>query len=112
MDSTAPFDRLGPPTVFPGSGNAWAGALISQNGDFTNDPYQDLVAIQKGTLFASDYPLITCIGDANGDGIPDLYATTAAGGLVFIPGLKGIGFSTPQPVRGTGTNWNDVTAIG
>src|SRR5580700_7352285 len=231
--------QLAAPTVFPDSGSGWAGALISQNGNFTNGPYQDLVAIQNGNLFVypgnglgdfdassarlefrpddgtnwsaasqllapgdvtgdglpdlitkegsdlllwpgqfvgvgsssvietgwsklslvgagdfegngfvdllardnagklwlypghgdgtfggasarvqvgkgfftKDYPLITCIRDANGDGIPDLYATTAAGGLVFIPGLKGGGFGTPVPVTGTGTNWNSVTAI-
>jgi hypothetical protein len=57
------------------------------------------------------YPLITSIGDANGDGIPDLYATTPAGGLVFIPGQSGGGFGRPAPVTGTGTDWKLVTAI-
>lgn len=225
-------------TVFPDSGTRWAGALIAQNGNFSNGPYQDLLAIQNGNLFvypnnglgdfnatraivefrpdgtnwsgvsqlvapgdvtgdglpdlitkegsqlllwagqfigfaqgviietgfqklsvvgAADfngdgitdllarddagnlwlypghsggtfggvaarvlvghhftqqaYPLITTIGDANGDGIPDLYATTSAGGLVFIPGLRGGGFGRPVPVTGTGTNWKLVTAI-
>lgn len=231
--------QLAPPTVFPDSGSGWAGELITQDGNFTNGPYQDLVGIQDGNLwvypnnglgdfnpnegileyrpddgtswsaasavvatgdltgdgnsdlvteeggdlllwpgqavgfgnssvietgwshltllaagdflgngnidllardnagrlwvylgygngtfggastrvevgkhfFARDYPLITCIGDSNGDGLLDLYATTASGGLVFIPGLPSGGLGTPVPVTGTGTNWKDITAI-
>lgn len=49
--------------------------------------------------------------DANGDGIPDLYATTASGGLVFIPGETGGGFGSPVTVSGTKTNWSKVTGL-
>jgi hypothetical protein len=52
------------------------------------------------------YPLVTSIGDTNGDGVPDLYATAAAGGLVFIPGsVVGASASlSPSPVPGR-TGW-------
>ncbi len=55
---------------------------------------------------------MTSIGDANGDGVPDLYATTAGGGLVFIPGASGGVFGTPAAVTGTKTNWGNVTSLG
>ena len=68
--------------------------------------------ILVGTGFtAATYPLMTSIGDANGDGIPDLYATTASGGLVFIPGVTGGGFGSPVAVGGTKTNWAKVTGL-
>jgi len=231
--------QVGPKTMFTNSGTGWKGALIAQNGNFTNGPYQDLLAVQKGNLFvypnnglgdfnatsarleyrpnggdwsdvthliapgditgdglpdvitqegdllllwagsfsgfapgvvigtgwaglsvvgaadfngdgatdllardatgnlwlypgdpingvtgdsnnrilvgtgftAATYPLMTSIGDANGDGIPDLYATTASGGLVFIPGVTGGGFASPVTVSGTKTNWSKVTGL-
>jgi FG-GAP-like repeat len=231
--------KMGPKTVFANSGTGWKGALIAQNGSFINGPYQDLLAVQKGNLFAyannglgdfssspdrleyrpdggdwsgvtqlaapgdvtgdglpdvitregdllllwggqfggfapgvvigtgwsglsvvgaadfngdgltdllardaagnlwlypgdpingitgdssnrvpagtgftaAAYPLMTSIGDTNGDGIPDLYATTASGGLVFIPGVTGGGFGSPVTVSGTKTNWSKVTGL-
>jgi hypothetical protein len=69
------------------------------------------VLVGRGFTTAT-YPLMTSIGDANGDGVPDLYATTSAGGLVFIPGIRGGGFGTPVPVPGTATDWTDVTGLG
>jgi hypothetical protein len=47
-----------------------------------------------GTGFtAARYPRILSTGDANGDGIADLYATTRQGALKFFAGLSGGGFA-------------------
>jgi FG-GAP-like repeat len=128
------FGGLAPGVVI---GTGWQNLSAVGAADFTGDGITDLLArgsagqlwlypgnglgtfgdittrLAVGTGFtAAKYPLITSIGDANGDGVPDLYATTAAGGLVFIPGISGGGFGKPVPVTGTRTNWLDVTSIG
>jgi hypothetical protein len=43
--------------------------------------------------------------------MPVAYATTACGGLVFIPGMTGGGFGSPVTVSGTKTNWAKVTGL-
>jgi hypothetical protein len=119
-------------------GTGWAGLSVVGAADFNGDGVTDLLArdatgnlwlypgdglgdgsfgdtstrVLVGTGFTTaKYPLVTSIGDANGDGVPDLYATTASGGLVFIPGLGGGGFGTPVAVTGTKTNWANVTGL-
>ncbi|MFJ5104653.1 FG-GAP repeat domain-containing protein [Streptomyces sp. NPDC088554] len=55
-------------------------------------------------------PLITAPGDVNGDGVPDLWSTTASAtaGLEFLPGRgRGVGAAV---VVGTG-GWQAVRAI-
>ncbi|MFE2283057.1 hypothetical protein ACFXDJ_02600 [Streptomyces sp. NPDC059443] len=49
-----------------------------------------------GTSLASGWsstqrPLLTAVPDANGDGRPDLWATTNMGGLLFLGNLTGDG---------------------
>jgi hypothetical protein len=119
-------------------GTGWAGLSVVGAADFNGDGVTDLLArdatgslwlypgdglgdgsfgdtstrVPVGTGFTTaKYPLVTSIGDANGDGLPDLYATTASGGLVFIPGVSGGGFGTPVAVTGTKTNWANVTGL-
>jgi hypothetical protein len=119
-------------------GTGWAGLSVVGAADFNDDGVTDLLArdttgnlwlypgdglgdgsfgdtstrVLVGTGFTTaKYPLVTSIGDANGDGLPDLYATTASGGLVFIPGVSGGGFGTPVAVTGTKTNWANVTGL-
>lgn len=119
-------------------GTGWAGLSVVGAADFNGDGITDLLArdatgnlwlypgdglgdgsfgdtttrVPVGTGFTTaKYPLVTSIGDANGDGLPDLYATTASGGLVFIPGVSGGGFGTPVAVTGTKTNWANVTGL-
>jgi hypothetical protein len=89
------------------AGNPWL-----YPGDFTGTTGNNGNRVLVGTGFtAVKYPLITTMGDANGDGVPDLYATTSSGGLVFVPGVSGGGFGTPVPVKSTPTNWKDITGI-
>jgi hypothetical protein len=119
-------------------GTGWAGLSVVGAADFNGDGVTDLLArdgtgnlwlypgdglgdgsfgdtstrVPVGTGFTTaKYPLVTSIGDANGDGLPDLYATTASGGLVFIPGVSGGGFGTPVAVTGTKTNWANATGL-
>lgn len=54
---------------------------------------------------------VTIVGDANGDGFPDLYATTAAGALEFFPGTAGGHFGHGVTVSGTGIDWSQVVSI-
>ncbi|MFC1407287.1 MULTISPECIES: VCBS repeat-containing protein [Streptacidiphilus] len=60
---------------------------------------------------ASDYPLLTSLGDVNGDGLPDLYAVTCAGTLVLFPGTATGGFGPAQPIATSGIDWSQITAI-
>ena len=119
-------------------GTGWSGLSVVGAADFNGDGITDLLArdaagnlwlypgdllgdgtfgdtstrVLVGTGFTTaKYPLVTSIGDANGDGVPDLYATTASGGLVFIPGLSGGGIGAPAAVTGTKTNWSHVTGV-
>lgn len=84
--------------------------LAPGKGDGTLAPECDWTTVAHG-LRASDYPLLTIAGDANGDGVPDLYATTAAGGLDFFPGTGAGHFGIPAPVTGTGIDWSTVSSI-
>ncbi|MFI0938615.1 FG-GAP repeat domain-containing protein [Streptomyces sp. NPDC021020] len=63
-----------------------------------------------GTGFtASRYPRVLSTGDADGDGVPDLYATTGHGGLKFFAGLPGGGFAPAVGAHG-GLDWTTVVA--
>ncbi|MBY8882208.1 FG-GAP repeat domain-containing protein [Actinacidiphila acidipaludis] len=63
-----------------------------------------------GTGFtAARYPRVLSAGDANGDGIPDLYAATRHGGLKFFAGLPGGGFAPAVGAHG-GLDWTTVVA--
>jgi hypothetical protein len=62
-------------------------------------------------FFASTYRLITSVGDANGDGHPDLYAVTSSGQLVFFPGNANGGFDAPRPVATSGIDWSQATQL-
>jgi hypothetical protein len=62
-------------------------------------------------LKADDYPQITSIGDANGDGFPDLYAVTRSGGLAFLPGTADGGFGPAQLLKTSGIDWTQVAQL-
>jgi hypothetical protein len=62
-------------------------------------------------FFASTYRLITSVGDANGDGHPDLYAVSSSGQLVFFPGNANGGFDAPRPVATSGIDWSQATQL-
>lgn len=77
--------------------------LFAGNGDGT---FAAATAYAKG-LNASKYTQIVSDGDANGDGLPDLWATTAAGKLVFLAGTGSSGFA--KPVRASGQDMTGVS---
>ena len=56
----------------------------------------------------SDAPFISAAGDADGDGIPDVYTTTQSGLLLF---WKGTGFGTFAAPRQVGSGWTGYTAF-
>jgi hypothetical protein len=63
-----------------------------------------------GTGFtAAAYPRILSAGDANGDGVADLYAATRHGHLKFFAGLPGGGFAPATGAHG-GLDWTTVVA--
>jgi hypothetical protein len=63
-----------------------------------------------GTGFtATRYPRILSAGDADGDGIADLYAATGNGALKFLAGLPGGGFASPVGAHG-GLDWTTVVS--
>ncbi len=124
--------HLGPKTVFADSGTGWKGALIAQNGDFTNGPYQDLLAVQKGSLFVypnnglgdfsaygarleyrpngGDWPGVTQLiapGDVTGDGLPDVIARE--GDLLLLWAGQFSGFA---PGVAIGTGWAGMSVAG
>jgi hypothetical protein len=78
--------------------------------DGTLLPKADWKAVGKG-FTANEYPLLTVVGDANGDGFPDMYGVTARGGLDFVPGAAGGHFGKAVPVAGTGLNWSAVNGL-
>jgi hypothetical protein len=56
-------------------------------------------------------PLFTASGDTDGDGVPDLWTTTAdtAAGLAFVPGRRS-GLVGPSAVVGGG-GWQAIKSI-
>lgn len=62
-------------------------------------------------LKPTDFPLVTSVGDANGDGLPDLYAVTKDGGLAFLPGTAGGGFGPAQLLTTSGIDWTQVAQL-
>ena len=77
--------------------------LFAGNGDGT---FAAATAYAKG-LNVSRYTQIVSDGDANGDKLPDLWATTAAGKLVFLAGTGSSGFA--RPVRASGQDMTGVS---
>ncbi|MEY9933752.1 hypothetical protein ABH926_008412 [Catenulispora sp. GP43] len=62
-------------------------------------------------LSAARYPLLITKGDANGDGLPDIWAVNKHGNLVLLPGVAGGGFGKPEAVA-THKAWAGVSALG
>jgi hypothetical protein len=63
-----------------------------------------------GTGFtAARYPRVLSTGDANGDGVADLYAATRKGALKFLAGLPSGGFAPAAGAHG-GLDWTTVVA--
>ncbi|MDJ0340253.1 hypothetical protein QMK19_01010 [Streptomyces sp. H10-C2] len=65
-----------------------------------------------GTGFtAAAYPRILSAGDANGDGVADLYAATGHGTLKFFAGRTGGGFAPAKAAHGA-LDWTTVVSAG
>jgi hypothetical protein len=59
-------------------------------------------------LTKTDRPLTVSTGDANGDGLPDLWATAVADtqqNLVFYPGVSPGGIGAPATIGVGGWQW-------
>ncbi|BBB01218.1 hypothetical protein RVR_8507 [Actinacidiphila reveromycinica] len=65
-----------------------------------------------GTGFSkAKYPLLTVVGDANGDGFPDMYGVTAHGELDFVQGKAGGHFGKPVCLSVSGLDLSTVNAL-
>ncbi|MEZ0108680.1 hypothetical protein ABH920_002681 [Catenulispora sp. EB89] len=62
-------------------------------------------------LTAKRFPLVITKGDANGDGLADIWAVNKRGNLFLLPGVAGGGFGHPQKVA-KHKAWAGVTALG
>lgn len=82
--------------------------LAAANADGTFAAPADRTTVGTG-FTAARYPRILSAGDANGDGIADLYAATGHGVLKFFAGLPGGGFAPAAGARG-GLDWTTVVA--
>lgn len=80
--------------------------LAAGNADGTIAAPADRVAYGTG-FTAAAYPRILSVGDANGDGVPDLYAATKHGALKFFAGLTGGGFAPAVGAHGA-LDWTTV----
>jgi hypothetical protein len=82
--------------------------LAAANADGTLAAPADWTTVGEG-FTAARYPRILSTGDANGDGIADLYAATRHGALEFFAGLPGGGFAPAAGAHG-GLDWTAVVA--
>jgi hypothetical protein len=62
-------------------------------------------------LNAVHYRLLASVGDVNGDGIPDLYAVRAKGGLVLLPGQHNGSYGAPVGLATSGIDWSQVATL-
>ncbi|MEV7826210.1 FG-GAP repeat domain-containing protein [Microbacterium enclense] len=97
-------------------------------GDFDGDGRRDMIVVDSARAVwlrplqsrAGDPPprridvdwssavVITAAGDADLDGVPDVYTTTPSGLLLF---WKGTGYGTFAPSRVVGSEWGGFTAV-
>jgi hypothetical protein len=82
--------------------------LAAANADGTLAAPADWTTVGTG-FTAAGCPRILSAGDANGDGIADLYATTRHGVLKFFAGLPGGGFAPATGAHGA-LDWTTVVA--
>lgn len=126
--------HFGAPTAIAGSG--WSGRTVigvvpAANGlsdliardDVTGKVWRypgqaggtfgdETTRVQVGCgLSAKNFPLVISKGDANGDGLPDIWAVHKNGDLFMLPGVAGEGFGEPQNIANRGA-WAGVTALG
>lgn len=88
----------------PSTGQLWFYRNVGGQGLATPQP----VAGWTGT--ATNRPQIRTVGDADGDGRPDLWATTSGGDLLFHSGTSGGGLG-PATTVGSG-GWTSVVRLG
>jgi hypothetical protein len=105
----------------PGTAALWArdnatGALFRY--DTSVDASTGTLSLSSGARIgggypAAVYPLIISVGDINGDGLPDLIATTSTGSLVDQLGSTTAAFDgTPgRPTRIAAGGWNQISTI-
>lgn len=134
-----PLGSAGIPGTSTDLGAGYADSTVLAPGDLTGDGVADLLIrddkdgflrvapgrgdgrlaarnhwrwITVGSGFsAAAYPLLTVVGDANGDGRPDMYGVTADGGLRFFPGRPGGRFGAGVSLSGTGLDWAAVGGL-
>lgn len=82
--------------------------LAAGNADGTIADPSAWTAAGKG-FTADAYPRILSAGDANGDGVADLYAANKRGVLKFFAGLKGGGFAPAAGAHGA-LDWTTVVS--
>ncbi|MEU3463383.1 VCBS repeat-containing protein [Streptomyces sp. NPDC006733] len=82
--------------------------LAAANADGTLADPSTWTAYGSG-FSAAAYPRILSAGDANGDGVADLYAANKRGVLKFFAGLKGGGFAPATGAHGA-LDWTTVVS--